>query len=102
MENERIIFDEEVYDVMSIERYIKQNVLPNVPYETMQDLKNACDVRFDRYGFVHCCTFFVVIIEHGESRQGTGWDTIEQDYRGEMAYLRELQNYAVGYDYLVD
>jgi hypothetical protein len=99
MKKEHVIFEEEVYDLTSVVEYVRKEVLPYVPYWSMGDLMEACDIRIDRYGFVHDCGCVVVIIAHGEQRHGLGWDSIDTVYRKEVEAVKEQWEFAMEYGY---
>lgn len=99
MKRQKVIFEEEVYGVTSIMEYIRTEVLPYVPFWTMLDLKHDCDIALVNYGFVHDTGFSVVITQHDQNREGTGWTSIDHDYQVAMSNVRDRWAYADGYGY---
>lgn len=94
---------------MRIEEYggfdkVLEAALAETSWFSAEDLRCQYDVHIETYGFVHDTGFFVVFeertnIEDDDAPYGSGWETIETEYKAAVARAKTRWDYCTEYGY---
>lgn len=83
---------------------VLEAALEKTNWYSTEDLRCQYDIRIEEYGFVHDAGFVVVFeernnIEDDDARYGTGWSTIEEQYKAAVTNAKTRWDYCNKYGY---